>query len=146
VQPDAQIRRVSDGMVFGDDVYGRFPPSDQIRKHTIAAGADWSFAVQVQNDGQRTDDITVTASAILQPPDIKVRYFAGWFDVTASVTGTGFTFADVPPGGIRKLPVQFRASPGASVGSRAVRNVTFTSGTAPVIDRVQLDVDVVAPT
>jgi hypothetical protein len=146
VQPDGQIRRLSDSTIFGNDVYNSDGSSGQTVTHTVAPGADWSFAVQVQNDGQRTDNITVTASPIVSSPDISVRYFAGYFDVTSYVTGTGFTFANVPPGEIRRLPVRFRASSGALVDARSAQIVTFTAGNAPVIDKVRVSVRVVAPT
>jgi hypothetical protein len=146
VQPDGQIRRLSDGTIFGNDVYNSDGSSGQTVTHTVAPGAAWSFAVQVQNDGQRTDNITVTASPILSSPDITVRYFAGYFDVTSRVTGAGFTFANVPPGEIRKLQVQFGATSGAAVDARSHQLVTFTAGNAPVRDAVRVGVRVASPT
>ncbi len=148
VQPDGQIRRLSDGTIFGNDVYNNDGSSGQLVTHTIAPGTDWSFATQVQNDGQRTENITVTASPLLSSPDITVRYFAGYFDVTSRVTGTGFTFANVPPGEIRKLPVQFRASAGAAETRQpgSVQLVTFSAGNAPVRDAIRVAVRVAAPT
>jgi hypothetical protein len=146
VQPDGQIRRLSDGTIFGDDVYNSNGSSGQTVTHTVAGGADWSFAVQVQNDGQRTDSIKVTASPVVSSPDIAVRDFADWFDVTSRVTGTGLTFANVPPGEIRRLAVQFRANSGAPIGARSHQLVTFTAGNAPVRDAVRVGVRVVAPT
>ena len=144
VQPDGQIRRYSDGAVLGNDVYERSPSSLQTATHPIALGSDWTFAVQVQNDGARTEDITVRAFRIGTAADITVRYFAGGFDVTAQVNSTGgFTFADVPPGAIRKIPIQFRASPSASPGAQTKRVVTFTGG-APVSDAVLVGVNVAA--
>jgi hypothetical protein len=144
IQPDGQIRRLSDSVVFGNDVYG----SDglgQTFTHPVAPGGSWSFAVQVQNDGDRTDDITVTAASIGTSPDVSVRYFAGWFDVTALVNGGGFTFAGVPPGGVRRLPVQFHAVSGAPVDERSRQLVTFTSGTAPIADSVLVAARVLTP-
>jgi hypothetical protein len=146
VQPDGQIRRLSDNTIFGNDVYNSDGSHGQTVTHPIAPSGSWSFAVQVQNDGQRTDNITVTAAPILSSPDITVRYFAGYFDVTSHVTGTGFTFANVPAGGIRKLPVQFRANSGAPVDARSHQLVTFSAGNAPVIDAVRVGVRVVAST
>jgi hypothetical protein len=146
VQPDGQIRRLSDSTIFGNDVYNSDGSSGQTVTHAIAPGADWSFAVQVQNDGQRSDNITVTASPILSSPDITVRYFAGYFDLTSKVTGTGFTFANIPPGEIRRLQVQFRAISGAAVDARSHQLVTFTAGNAPVRDAVRVGVRAVAAT
>ena len=47
------------------------------------------------------------------------------------------------PGAIRKIPIQFRASPGASTGEQTKRVVTFTGG-APVSDAVLVGVNVAA--
>jgi hypothetical protein len=144
VQPDGQIRRLS--AIFGNDVYNIDGADGQTAWHPIAPGADWSFAVQVQNDGQRSENITVNAGPLSSSPDINVRYFVGYFDVTSRVTGAGFTFANVPPGEIRRLPVQFRASSGAPIDALSGQRVTFTAGSAPVSDVVRVIVRVVAPT
>jgi hypothetical protein len=141
VQPDGQIRRLSDGAILGDDVYGR-DGVGETATHGVAPGGAWSYAVQVQNDGERTDDITVTAGAIFVSPNIAVRYFAGWFDVTGLVNGAGFTFGAVPPGAVRRVSVQFTASPGASPGERSRQRVTFTSQAAPVSDAIVVAVRV----
>jgi hypothetical protein len=130
--------------VVVSDVYEPSPSSAQSATHPISSGSDWTFAVQVQNDGARTEDITVRAFRIGVAPDITVRYFAGGFDVTAQVNGAGgFTFADVPPGATRKIPIQFRASAGASTGEQTKRVVAFTGG-APVKDSVLVGVNVAA--
>jgi hypothetical protein len=145
IQPDGQVRRLSDGFVFGNDVYNTDGVGEKV-VHPVAPGGSWSFAVQVENDGARTDDITVNAASILTSPDVSVRYFAGWFDVTALVNGDGFTFAGVPPGGIRRLPVQFKAVAGAHIDQRSHQVVRFTSRTAPTVtDGVVVGVRVLAP-
>ena len=149
VQTDGQIRRLSDSVVFGDDVYNA-DGSGQRVSHGISPGRDWSFAVQVQNDGGRTENITVTAAPELSSSGISVRYFAGWREVTSYVTGAGFTFANVPPGEIRRLPVQFRAASGVPLDARARQLVTFDVVERPGIvigaDTVGVGVRVVAPT
>jgi hypothetical protein len=144
IQPDGQIRRLSDSVVFGNDVYSSTGSGETVT-HPIAPGGSWSFAVQVQNDGARTDDINVTAASIRTSPDISVRFFAGYFDVTSLVNGAGFTFSGVPPGGVRRLPVQFKAVSGAAVEQRSHQLVTFTSRTAPIADSVLVAVRVLAP-
>jgi hypothetical protein len=143
VQPDGQIRRLSDGAILGDDVYGR-DGVGETATHGAGPGGAWSYAVQVQNDGGRTDDIAVTAASIFVSPNISVRYFAGWFDVTGLVNGGGFTFGAVPPGAVRRVSVQFSASPGASPGERSRQRVTFTSQAAPVSDAIVVAVRVPA--
>ena len=144
VQPDGQVRRLSDNVIFGNDVYGTDGAGETVT-HSVAPGAMWSFAVQVQNDGERTEAITVNAASVLSAPGVTVRYFAGYLDVTSLVTGSGFTFSGVPPGGIRKLPVQFTATSGASIGARSHQLITFHVGTVTAVDAVRVGVRVDAP-
>jgi hypothetical protein len=148
IQPDGQIRSLHDGTLTGDDVYNS-NASGQTVPHGITPGHDWSFAVQVENDGGRTDDISVMAAVEMAHPGIAVRYFAGWFDITAQVTqGRSFTFADVAPGAVRKLSVQFRASATVPVEAISRQRITFYVGTPPTIlgiDVVRIGVRVLAP-
>jgi hypothetical protein len=147
VQPDCLLQRLSDGQLFGDNVY--HDDVSQTWSHGITAGNDWSFALRVQNDGDATEDLIVRGSGSSSPV-IGVRYFAGWLNVTSYVTGGGFTFGDVPPGGIRNLVVQFRAAAAASPGARsggAVRcQWAAPNGPVEVEDEVHVGVRVVAPT
>jgi len=145
VQPDAQVRRLSDNVIFGNDVYGTDGTGETVT-HSVAPSGAWSFAVQVENDGARTENITVNAAAVLSAPGVSVRYFAGFIDVTSFVNGSGFTFANVPPGGIRKLPVQFTATSGASIGARSQQLVTFHVGAITAVDAVRVGVRVDAAT
>ncbi|MDQ1461515.1 MAG: Neocarzinostatin family [Actinomycetota bacterium] len=148
IQPDGQIRRLSDSALIGDDVYNS-DASGQTVSHGITDGHDWSFAVQVENDGGRADDISVMAVAEMAHPGIAVRYFAGWFDITSAVTqGRSFTFADVAPGAIRKLVVQFRAASTAPLDAISRQRVTFYVGSPPTIlgiDVVRVGVRVLSP-
>ncbi|MDQ1385963.1 MAG: Neocarzinostatin family [Actinomycetota bacterium] len=149
IQPDGQIRRLSDSTLIGDDVYNA-DASGQTVPHGITAGHDWSFAVQVENDGGRNDDISVMAVAEMSHPGLVVRYFAGWLDITSRVTrGSSFTFADVAPGAIRKLVVQVRAASSAPLDAISRQRVTFYVGRPPTIlaiDVVRVGVRVIPPT
>jgi hypothetical protein len=113
-QPDLRQRRRSDGTVFFDDVYTLFsdPP---VVSHAIDPGGIWVFAVQVQNDGDTTDDITVNGPAY--STGITTRYIVGWSDVTAAMGASGFTFHDVPPGEVITFGLRFEAPPEASPGT-----------------------------
>ena len=62
----------------------------------------------VQNDGDITDDLILSAPNVPTPP-LAVRFYVGYFDVTAAVTGSGFTFHDVAPGQSFVFAVEFRA-------------------------------------
>ena len=113
---DLVQKRRSDGQLFFDNIY---EPIDglgcctQVRHHQIQAGGKWTYALRVQNDGETTDDLVLTAP---QPNNdaITARYFVGYYNVTAPVNGTGFTFVDVKPGETRSVAVQFAAAPGSS--------------------------------
>jgi Neocarzinostatin family len=137
LQPDGMIRRRSDGAITGNDIYN-LDGSGQTRIRAVAPGTKWSFAVQFENDGDVADDITVTAPP--SSPPFTVRYFVAYFDITAQVTGGGFTLTDLAPGQPVGLAVQFNVAPDAPLESRADPLVTFTSATAPRADAVRVGV------
>jgi Neocarzinostatin family len=144
LQPDGRIRRRSDGVITGDNIYN-LNADGQTRIRAVAPGTTWSFAVQLQNDAEVADNIRVTAPPSSSP--FTVRYFVAYFDITSKVTGGGFTFTDVAPGQIWTLGVQFNTAAGAPLESRADPLVTFTSVTAPRADAVRVGVvvrDVIA--
>jgi hypothetical protein len=136
-QPDGRIKRRSDGAITGDNVYGD-DGSGQTRIRAVEPGTKWTFALQVQNDGLSTDDIKVTAPPSSSP--FTVRYFFSYFNITSSVTGSGFTFTGQVPGQIQTFAVQFTVDPGALVDSRADLLVTFTSSSAGSTDAVRVGV------
>jgi Neocarzinostatin family len=143
LQPDGRIRRRSDGAITGDNIYN-LNADGQTRIRAVAPATTWSFAVQLQNDGEVADNIRVTAPP--SSPPFTVRYFLAYFDITSKVTGGGFTFTDVAPGQIWTLGVQFNTAAGAPLQSRADPLVTFTSATAPRADAVRVGVVVQAVT
>jgi hypothetical protein len=142
-QPDGMIRRRSDGAITGNDI-DNLDGSGQTRIRAVAPGTTWSFAVQLENDGEVADNITVTAPP--SSPPFSVRYVVANFNITSKVTGGGFTFTDVAPGQIWTLAVQFNVAPDASLESRANPLVKFTSETAPRADAVRVGVVVKAVT
>jgi hypothetical protein len=137
LQPDGRIRRRSDGAITGNDIYN-LDGSGQTRIRAVAPGTTWSFAVQLQNDGEVADNIRVTAPP--SSPPFTVRYFVAYFDITQYVTGGGFTFTDVAPGQIWTLGVQFNTAAGAPLDARFDPLVTFTSATLPRADAVRVGV------
>jgi len=70
--------------------------------------------VQVQNDGDSADDITITGAA--PSSGITGQFFVGWFDVTSAIGGPGFTFHDVRPGEVITFALRFQAPPDAVAG------------------------------
>jgi hypothetical protein len=136
-QPDGRIRRRSDGAITGNDIYN-FDGAAQTRIRAVAPGTTWSFAVQLQNDGDTADDIALTAPPSSSP--FTVRYFVSYFDITQYVTGGGFNFTDVAPGQIWTLGVQFTVAADAPLESLSDPLMTFTSQTAPRADAVRVGV------
>ena len=128
LQPDGRIKRRSDGAITGDNIYNT-NGDGQTRIRAVAPGVVWTFAVQLQNDGEVADDITVTAPP--SSPPFTVQYFVGYYDVTPYVTGGGFTFTDVAPGQIWTFAVRFIVTADAPLESRADPLVTFSSAPPP---------------
>ena len=125
IQPDLRQRRRSDGTIFFDDVYTLFSNPPTI-SHAIDPGGTWVFAVQVQNDGDTTDDITVNGAVL--SGGIATRYIVGWTDVSAAMGGSGFTFRAVPPGEVITFGLRFEASPETPPGTSA--SVTLNARSA----------------
>jgi hypothetical protein len=128
VQPDLRQRRRSDGTIFFDDVY-TIASNPPMMSHTIDPGGVWTFAVQVQNDGDVTDDITVTGAA--PSYGITGRYFLGWYDISAAIDNGGFTFRDVPPGEVITFALRFQAPPDAFAGMEQQAALIARSGIDP---------------
>ena len=99
------------------------------------------YALRVQNDDVVTDDLVVTAT-----PDPRVRYFVGYYEVTAQVHGGGFRYTDVAPGEVLPLAMQMSAV-GLGPGDSYALPVTVASGAAAErIDVAWLAVSGVPPT
>jgi hypothetical protein len=132
-QPDVRIKTRATGLILGDDVYNPTGAS-QSRNHAVAPGGRWTYTVQIQNDGPTTDDLTVSAPT---PTDgFSVKYFLGYYDVTAAVSGAGFTFTDVGAGAIRTIGVQIRAGVSTPERAKTFFLVTARSDRTGALDAV----------
>jgi hypothetical protein len=132
-QPDLRIRRRSDGQISYDDVYNPLllgAAVTQTRDHVVAAGGKWTYALEVQNDSPDADDIVVRGTDDPNPR-FHVRYFVGYYDVTAAMQGAGVTFSDMAPGATRTIAVQFRAADDAAPKSVGDAFVAAISGLDP---------------
>jgi hypothetical protein len=138
-QADGRVKRRSDGQIFGDNVY--IPPL--IRSHTIEPGGYWTYALQAQNDGPNTDDITVVAP---NPDPGTVQFFYGFYDVTSRVTGPGLVFKAMAPGEVRTFAERFHAPDDAAAGTRLRTFVDFHSVNSGAGDSLDLRVVVQVPT
>jgi hypothetical protein len=121
------IKGVGKPDLLGDNIYNT-TTTGQARTHGTPLHETWSFPLRVQNDGDIADTLVVTAA-----PQFGVRYFAGYYDVTANVTGAGLEFAAVPPGVTRSLAMQFDTQT-MSVGDILRVVVTVHSGAAPELE------------
>lgn len=84
------------GSFVGDDIYN---PSgyNQSALQTVPAGTAATYDLKLQNDGNTTDSFVITAPAAPAGWDLKVfDAAAGGTDVTAAVTGAGWTVSDLP--------------------------------------------------
>jgi hypothetical protein len=143
---DARIKRRSDGAISGDNVYD-FGPGET-RQHTIVPGGTWTYALQVQNDGPATADLTVAASVLTNEGfPAPAQFFVGYYDVTSYALGTGgFTFHDVAPGDIETFALRFRVPADAPAGANVNSFVSVSSGNAGITDGLSLNVRVQSPT
>jgi hypothetical protein len=124
-RPDIIIKNRKTGAFFGDNFYTLIC-CEQYREHSVEVGGKWSYALRVQNDDIVADDLIVTAT-----PNSRIRYFVGYFDITAQVTSGGFRYTDVSPGEIRPLAMQMSAV-GVNPGDTYAVPVTVASGAARV--------------
>jgi hypothetical protein len=147
VQPDCRIRRLSDSAIIFDNIYQ--PARNNTSEwsiQTVTAGTEWSFALQFQNDGTSNDALTVTARAAqFASPDVTVRYFWAWHDVTSQVRSvTGFTFVNLAPGAFGAMSVQLKTAAGAPVDAKSHQLVVARSHGVRV-DAMRVGVRVVTP-
>ena len=138
-RPDARIKNRSTGEIYGNDVY---PPAPMTRRrHTISEGGYWTFAVQVENDGG-ADSFRITAN---RGDQMTVRYFSGYYDITAAAAGAGATLRNVAPGKVRTIAVQVHNT-FAVPGDFNAFNVRFTSVTDGTFDEAASSCKVAQPT
>jgi hypothetical protein len=142
-QPDGRLVTRSTGAIIGDDVYdGDF---SQQQARAMHAGDTWTFVVQAQNDGPTAEDITVGADPSGAQDPFSVRYFIGYREVTAAITGSGLTLHDLAPGQVVTIAVKVRAGSRAAKGDQLFRSVAFSVPSSTAFDRVYLLAHVTAP-
>lgn len=139
-RPDILIKNRATGALSGDNFYTTIC-CNQYRQHSVAVGGKWSYALRVQNDDIVDDDLIVTAT-----PDARVRYFVGYFEITAQVTNGGFRYTNVGPGDILRVAMQM-SGVGLAPGDSYAVPVTVASGAAPAerTDVAWLSVEAVEP-
>jgi len=104
-QPDLWIRAAADTSDLGNDIYnddGAGQTSEQPAKPGSTAG----YIVTAQNDGSVNDTLLVTGSAASAGWTVSYLDAQTGKDVTAQVTGSGWSSGPLPPGGLARLKVQ----------------------------------------
>lgn len=134
-RPDAMIRRYSDSVLLGDDVYNT-TASGQTQVALVVREGVVRFVVRFENDGGAEDDLVVAGTR--NQPHFGIRYFVGDQEVSARVRNRTFRFLDVPSGAHRAMTVEVNAKPSAPVGKRVTVGVVASSGSdTSLVDRVR---------
>ena len=100
------------GTLIGDGVYNSTGHNETISRH-VARGKTLSFSIEVQNDGNASDVITVLGQRVR---GLAITYHVGTNDVTKAVLGFQGKPFSVDPGGSKTLKVRAKVSAKATVG------------------------------
>lgn len=109
-QPDAMIKNISDTTYVGDNVYNQ-TGEHQTKEQTILIGNKGVFHVQVQNDyldEEGNPDVFIV-KATAGNASWNLRYFDllnGGADITASITGTGWTSGEILPLNYKRIRIE----------------------------------------
>jgi hypothetical protein len=134
-RPDALIRRYSESVLLGDDIYNT-TASGQTQVALVTREGRVRFVVRVENDGTGEDDIGIAGTR--NQTHFDIRYFVGEQNVSAQVRNHSFRFRDVGAGQRRSLTVEVTAKATAPVGRRVTVGVVATSLTQDtLVDRVR---------
>lgn len=127
-RPDAMVATASGGPWCVDGVYTSTVSSSQKVTASVARGATRTFYVAVQNDGGAADRFVVRAVSSGSPGySLKVK--RGTENLTAAVTGAGYTSESLAPGGSFLLKVKVTATTAVAGSARNV-DVTVSSASA----------------
>jgi len=125
-QPDNQIRSAGEGAYIGDNTYNT-DGSSQTKAQTVNNNVTATYEIKVENDGSEPDSLTVIGTA--GDAGWTVNYFdalAGGTDITAQVTGGGWSTGALAPDGSKEIRVEVTPS-GLAGGSSKELLVTSTS-------------------
>jgi len=129
VQPDALIKKSSeadsayaiDGSLTTPSGYQTTPSGDQIEAQSVTPNVTATYNVRIQNDGNTTRTFSVKASQSSQT-GWNVAYKAGMADVTAAVTGGGYTTKSLGKGESETLTLEM--TPDATAGGGVTKTAT----------------------
>lgn len=124
-QPDLLVRHSSSANLLGNGIYNIDGSNQTATGNTVTSTAA-VFPFQVQNDGNVTDSITLTATTA--GAGWTARYFdatAGGNDITSAITNAGVPVANLAPGGTANFRVEL--TPDGTVAVNATQSVLVTS-------------------
>jgi hypothetical protein len=136
-RPDALIRRSTDSVFTGGDVYSATAVGESLT--TIAGtGSKAVFYVRAQNDG--TTNQVLTLSGPGNVTGFRVHYFAGSTDITSQVEAGTYQTASLAPGSVSTVQVAVSVTSAATTGTVHGWLVSVTSHgiTDAVLARVKV--------
>lgn len=116
-QPDGSIAPSTTAPPVGEDIHSSAPRADQRATATIARGATRKFFVELQNDRDAIDMLTVRGTDG-GASGYQVAYLAGRTDITAQVEDGTYTVGPLEPGETTTIKVRLRATSTAGNGHR----------------------------
>jgi subtilisin family serine protease len=134
-QADLRIRNASEsaGAASGDNIYNT-TGTGQNRAQTISNGSTASFRITVQNDGEQSEPLVMTAPAT--GSGWTLAYFdAGNNNITSAVTGSGWTTASLAPGATTEIEARITASTPTTT-SRTIQITAASTGDSTKKDTV----------
>jgi hypothetical protein len=127
-QPDAMVKRPSAAKYVGGNVYGT-AAKQHISESIARAGKFAQALVRVQNDSNRTDQITIDGSA--GTSRFKVAYFDGDRNITKQVVAGTYETPSLAPGHAFALRVKVTRTAKAKPGTSLKVKVLVTSVHSP---------------
>ena len=123
-QPDLLIRTSSETSYTGAGIFNS-TGANQTKSLTTPVSTAASYLFHVQNDGTVSDTFTITASAAISGWTVKYLDMDTGADITAAITGKGWSTVALAPGAIKGFWVQ--VTPGKQVASGATLTLTVTA-------------------
>ncbi len=129
-QPDNHIKLSSEAatLYVGDNVYN-LDGTNQTKTMQVDPLQVASYTVRIQNDGNASDNMTVTGTA--GNTNFTVAYYdaaTGGNNITSSVTGSGWTTGSLAVGATREIRLEVTPAASATPGSTYDVLVTSRSG------------------
>jgi hypothetical protein len=123
-QPDLHIKTGTDDDYSGDDIYNDTPAHTKTQTTSLAPGV---YQLIVENDGTATDTITVTGTAGAGNWTVKYLNEATEADITAAVTGAGWSTGALAPGSHQYILIEVSAAIATPTGEVFTTSFTATS-------------------